>query len=1156
MKVLLRRLMISLVVVSFIVNLFDLIGVNQDYIVEASALDEILSATLDESGNKLQKTDFYEARTLEAIKGSNIVFNDVELETVETGVTNSLLTSGCYADEIYVITPSYDRSLLISEDGNVWKSIPMDYSYEQVSHLNHQFVAVGSGAIATSKDGLTWNETKVSHKLESIAYGNRRYVAVGYEGAAYISNDGENWSFIKTTITDEFKSIVFNGEFFIGVTYEGTIYKTSDGEKWSIVYNDSNARFSDIIWDGRQFIAGGNLIYTSFDGLNWINRTLVGDPMNDYLSVEVLFQIEDTYVALGSFGKVMISTDGQLWSKLNSQTLTNFHYYDLFEGKDGVIALTDNGGIYKFKLISKGSSSLVDTGWEMNRDISHITLNSVEDNKKGTIVTVGELGIIRLSHNGEDWITVEAGIRTNLNTVRWIKDRFYIVGDEGILLTSIDGYEWDQTELNITRDIYDIGSNGQSFVIVGEEGLTLYSKDGINFELMTSNCGRDLDLKSVIYFKGRYYTVGSDGWWGRAFVSEDGMTWEPIFEDTTPYSNFINITTDEKTLVISTEAGLISSRNGNDWSFYNHGNGWNTDGNIIYNGDFFAKYGFSSHIWYSFDGISWQEAKGSNNYFSGPRDVIKFNNQYVGINSQGEIGISKDAIDWEKIKLGVYAQHFQAITYGKGKYLIGGNYDTLLYSADAREWNEVESDFPTILSLANNGQVFVAGGVFKQLHVSRNGIEWETVTAPVLDEFAWITDVKWCGDKFVAVVDSGEILISEDGYNWDISTTLSEDIIDQDIVYFDENIYIFANTFKNHNQQSTILKSSNAVDWKTHELPYAISSMIAGEDGLVAITIDNEVLVSQDGLNWKISSKINRDYGLGNSSILTFNGDEYMILGMKVFKSKDLKGWDMYDLDGVFMDNNEVYWNGSQYLAVGNQTSILTKAYTSNSKAASTSIKPVHYIQSSIDETVNYQLEALVYDQFSNVIENQELEWSAFSEFGVEIDQNGILTIPATTVSGRVIVNVKVRGQDHTNSSITIYVGESPMIQFNEDTNFIIGNAMYLYDLFTLKTSSNVSWEISDPEVAEIDIYGTLMFKEVGETELTIYMHDGGYSNSIMIKVIDPIKEDLNQDGVIDEQDLELIESYYHTIDNEDYDLNGDGIIDVYDFVLISSKMK
>ena len=57
------------------------------------------------------------------------------------------------------------------------------------------------------------------------------------------------------------------------------------------------------------------------------------------------------------------------------------------------------------------------------------------------------------------------------------------------------------------------------------------------------------------------------------------------------------------------------------------------------------------------------------------------------------------------------------------------------------------------------------------------------------------------------------------------------------------------------------------------------------------------------------------------------------------------------------------------------------------------------------------------------------------------------------------------------------------------------------------------------------------------------------------------IKEDINHDGIVNKQDLELLSNYYNVTRsdynwNEELDMNDDGIIDLYDVVFISKKIE
>ena len=85
--------------------------------------------------------------------------------------------------------------------------------------------------------------------------------------------------------------------------------------------------------------------------------------------------------------------------------------------------------------------------------------------------------------------------------------------------------------------------------------------------------------------------------------------------------------------------------------------------------------------------------------------------------------------------------------------------------------------------------------------------------------------------------------------------------------------------------------------------------------------------------------------------------------------------------------------------------------------------------------------------------------------------------------------------------------------------------------------------------------------KEYSGKIISVEVRDSNYDGRLLsqeVLVLDHL--DLNNDGVIDEQDLELLATLYNVTSqdsewNADFDLNGDGIIDLYDIVKISTKM-
>jgi hypothetical protein len=110
-----------------------------------------------------------------------------------------------------------------------------------------------------------------SGNLNSVTYANGTFVAVGGSGLVMTSPDGFSWT-----------------------------NRTSTGtQNWtSVTYGNDNKLFVAVAVTGN-----GNKVMTSPDGITWIGRP---SPDDSWLSVS--YHPNNTYVAVGYYGKIMSST--------------------------------------------------------------------------------------------------------------------------------------------------------------------------------------------------------------------------------------------------------------------------------------------------------------------------------------------------------------------------------------------------------------------------------------------------------------------------------------------------------------------------------------------------------------------------------------------------------------------------------------------------------------------------------------------------------------------------------------------------------------------------------------------------------------------------------------------------------------------------------
>ena len=87
-------------------------------------------------------------------------------------------------------------------------------------------------------------------------------------------------------------------------------------------------------------------------------------------------------------------------------------------------------------------------------------------------------------------------------------------------------------------------------------------------------------------------------------------------------------------------------------------------------------------------------------------------------------------------------------------------------------------------------------------------------------------------------------------------------------------------------------------------------------------------------------------------------------------------------------------------------------------------------------------------------------------------------------------------------------------------------------------------------------IIGLLLGMGTAYAGVTIYDYKANIPCSVVVTVIPLIEGDVNRDGVVDMQDLEIIAENFNTCPpgDERADVNRDGIVDIYDLVIVGKN--
>ncbi len=265
-----------------------------------------------------------------------------------------------------------------------------------VAWSGRQFLAVGCCSVLTSPDGQKW--TRVARELgygEPVTAGSMPY----------------QW---------QFESVVWGGSQFVAVgrvvgqavplRWDRALIATSpDGAMWTERRASTEAKvLRDVVWSGHRFVAVGDAIFTSSDGVTWSAQRPPGGG-----ELSAVTWADSEFVAVGWKSGVVTSRDGITWTERGAR-----------------------------------GASLRNIAWSGHQFVAL------------------ELTMIFTSPDAVTWSPRKQPTGGFLNAVTWGDSQFVVVGAAGIIV-SPDGITW--TLQPAPRGMYaDVVWSGTRFVAVGE----------------------------------------------------------------------------------------------------------------------------------------------------------------------------------------------------------------------------------------------------------------------------------------------------------------------------------------------------------------------------------------------------------------------------------------------------------------------------------------------------------------------------------------------------------------------------------------------------------------------------------------------------------------------------------------------------------------
>ncbi|NLV17789.1 MAG: hypothetical protein GXY50_11390 [Syntrophomonadaceae bacterium] len=336
-------------------------------------------------------------------------------------------------------------------------------------------------------------------------------------------------------------------------------------------------------------------------------------------------------------------------------------------------------------------------------------------------------------------------------------------------------------------------------------------------------------------------------------------------------------------------------------------------------------------------------------------DVKYINGQYMAVGYNGTLITSTNGITWSKVDIETDIDRLGGIAYGGGKYVIVGYVDIpygaarIYTSDDGVSWSQTAAvPHHYLYDVAYGKGKFVAVGQSGKILVSSNGETWTTheVTYPV-GKSTTLLSITYsdAASKFVAAgmgSDSGQhecgIMTSEDGEKWTVTysepANVSWNYTLWDVTNHNGTFVAVGGRTSGSSSGYFIVTSSDGENWTTGTSGSAAQLFSVDYDGSKFIAAGSTqsgnkafIATSADGGTW--SNKT--DSGRPGFRAIASNNEGAQLVAMAGYGNiytSDNGGtsWEYRTL-GTTKTLKDVAWNGSNlYVAVGVEGTIQTSA--------------------------------------------------------------------------------------------------------------------------------------------------------------------------------------------------------------------------------------
>lgn len=421
-----------------------------------------------------------------------------------------------------------NRTLMQSTDAAVWTditpSLPGWKLVSGIQYLTDQWFAGGTnGIILSSRDGLNWEERRPPAPGQDVILGTGGYSAgnnyfLRGKTNYWTSQGGESWASITNPVPRQMKALASGRDIVVACGTDGYVGYSTNGTQWTVVTRPPSFPFiTGDAFNGKLIATEylSNRVFTTADRVTWYtNRLPVTAPIvssvigsqgavvcgkNGELfysrdlatwqpvesqppgKVARLHYLNDLYVALGTNGMVLTSSDAAHWSEAVKSPALHLNLpFAWFKGRYVCMDIQGYLWVSKDLLQWQRINTLVPP-----RPPGGYGMHLVVSDSKLMVVNVEDTALT------EDLVSWQLGsmpASSGANDVVWGNGFYLAASPTGTFRYSRDGLKWTRwkVSLQVTMDLsFDRGLG--RFVGVTLSGGILQSKPVLYLEAAPSD---------------------------------------------------------------------------------------------------------------------------------------------------------------------------------------------------------------------------------------------------------------------------------------------------------------------------------------------------------------------------------------------------------------------------------------------------------------------------------------------------------------------------------------------------------------------------------------------------------------------------------------------------------------------------------------------